>query len=198
MLSILVHGDPHATVIGLDKFAREDRPPVGVSFFSYHVMVGLGTYFIVLTLLASFLRWRGTLFRRRWLMWVFVFSVVGAFAANELGWMAAESGRQPWIVHPRVLRDAAGQVAFGPDGLVLYHREEGLRTSEGVSEAVTGGQVLGSIIMFSFVYLLLFVVWVFVLNGKIHKGPVPVVVGGHTSAGGFASAAGERVEHDRR
>ena len=67
-------------------------------------MVGLGMFFIALTLLASFLLWRGRLFETRWLMWVFVFAVLGAVAANQLGWVAAEVGRQPWIVHPPLVR----------------------------------------------------------------------------------------------
>ena len=54
------------------------------------------------------MRWRGTLFDKRWLLWVFVISVLGPFVANQLGWAAAEVGRQPWIVHPNVVRDAAG------------------------------------------------------------------------------------------
>ena len=78
---------------------------MGLSFQSYHLMVGLGMFFIAVTLLASFLRWRGTLFQNRWLLWVFVFAVVGAVAANQSGWVAAEVGRQPWIVYPPVKID---------------------------------------------------------------------------------------------
>ncbi|MBI4472594.1 MAG: cytochrome ubiquinol oxidase subunit I, partial [Acidobacteria bacterium] len=108
-LSLLLHGDRNAEVIGLDRIRPEHRPPAAVSFMSFRIMVGLGVFFIVLTLFASWLRWRGTLFHKRWLLWIFVFAVAGAFAANELGWVAAEVGRQPWIVHPNVLRDPSGQ-----------------------------------------------------------------------------------------
>ncbi|HSZ59389.1 MAG TPA: cytochrome ubiquinol oxidase subunit I [Tepidisphaeraceae bacterium] len=195
LLSFLVSGDAHKPVAGLDKFRREDRPPVGLAFACYHIMVALGTYFIALTLVASFLRWRKTLFQRRWLMGVFVASVIGAMAANELGWMSAEVGRQPWVVHPRMVRDSAGNFALDSEGFIVYQREEGLRTSQAVSEAVTGGQVLGSIIMFSFVYLLLFVVWIYVLNDKIHKGPQPVAILDHTTAEAFTTVAAERIEH---
>jgi cytochrome d ubiquinol oxidase subunit I len=195
LLSFLVYGNAHKPVTGLDRFRHEDRPPVRVSFAAYHIMVGLGMYFIALTLFASFLRWRRTLFRRRWLMGLFVVSVVGAVAANELGWMSAEVGRQPWVVHPRMERDSAGDFLLDSEGFVAYHREEGLRTEAAVSESVTGGQVLSSIIMFSFVYLLLFVVWIFVLNDKIHKGPTPVLMPEHTTAEAFKAVAGERIEH---
>jgi cytochrome d ubiquinol oxidase subunit I len=80
-----------------------------------------------------------------------------AFVANEVGWVAAEVGRQPWIVYPTV----------GLDGALTG----GLRTSAGVSEVVTAHEVLGSIIMFGFIYVLLFVLWVYLLNRAIQRGP---------------------------
>jgi cytochrome d ubiquinol oxidase subunit I len=122
-------------------------PPVNLTFQVYHAMVGLGGLFIVLTLLALFLRWRGTLFDKRWLMWVFVFAVVGPVIANQAGWAAAEIGRQPWIVY----------------GM--------LKTVDAASKAVSGAEVLTSIIMFSLIYLLLFMVWIFVMDSKIRLGP---------------------------
>jgi cytochrome d ubiquinol oxidase subunit I len=196
LLSFLVSGDPHKPVMGLDKFRPEDRPPVAVPFAAYHAMVGLGMFFIALTLFASFLRWRGTLFNCRWLLAVFVVSVVGAMAANELGWMAAEVGRQPWVVHPRMERDPAGEFVTDSHGYLVYRHEEGLRTSAAVSEAVTGGQVLSSIVMFSFVYLLLFIVWLYVLNDKIHKGPQPVTLPIGTTTEGLRKSVAGRIDHE--
>src|SRR5262249_62349797 len=101
--------------IGLGRIRPGYRPPVRVSSTSFRLMVALGMFFIVLPLFASWRRWRGTLFNSRWLLWVFVFAVLGAFAANELGWVAAEVGRQPWIVHPNVVRDASGGPVFDSD-----------------------------------------------------------------------------------
>jgi cytochrome d ubiquinol oxidase subunit I len=196
LLSFLVYQDPKAAVTGLDKFRRQDWPPVRMSFFSYHLMVGLGMYFIALTLFASFLRWRRTLFDHRWLMGLFVISVLGPVVANEVGWAAAEEGRQPWAVHPRFYRDSAGNLLYDNEGFARYHAEEGLRTRDAVSESVTGGQVLGSIIMFSLIYVLLGVLWVFVLNHKIHAGPQPVTMpAGHNAQGYIAAAAG-RIDHE--
>ena len=148
LLSFLVHRDFKTPVPGLDKF-EPDTPPVAIPFFSFHVMVGLGTYFIALTLYALWCRIRGTLFQKKWLLRVFVFSVIGPFIANELGWIAAEVGRQPWIVYNQ------------------------LRTSEAVSQNIVAPQVLGSIIMFAVIYALLFVLWIWLLNDKIQKGPEP-------------------------
>ncbi|HWP41506.1 MAG TPA: cytochrome ubiquinol oxidase subunit I [Tepidisphaeraceae bacterium] len=196
MLSFLVHGDPNQPVIGLDKVRREYWPPVTLSFLSYHAMVAIGVFFIALTLLASFLRWRGTLFQHRWLLWVFVLAVVPGFAANELGWVAAEVGRQPWIVHPRILTDATGAPLLDAGGMIQYRLEEGLLTTQGVSESLQGGQVLASIVMFGLIYLLLFAIWVIVLNHKIHKGPAAVLPPEHTTAESLVQAAGARAAHD--
>jgi cytochrome d ubiquinol oxidase subunit I len=148
LLSFLVHRDFKTPVPGLDRF-EPDTPPVAIPFFSFHVMVALGTYFIALTLYALWCLIRGTLFQKKWLLRVFVFSVIGPFIANELGWIAAEVGRQPWIVYNL------------------------LRTSEAVSQNITATQVLGSIIMFAVIYALLFVLWIWLLNDKIQKGPEP-------------------------
>ena len=166
VISFLVHEDFTKPVPGLDQFPKEDRPPIAVPFYSFHLMVGFGVFAILLTLYGLYLRFRRrNLFEKRWLMWVFVFAVLGAYLANQTGWVAAEVGRQPWVVY----------------GL--------LRTSEGISKAVVGEQVLASIIMFSFVYALLFAVWVFVMNSKIQHGPDPVEMPAETDGGNLLEAA---------
>ncbi len=139
MLSFLVYRDFDQPVPGLDQLEADyGSPPVWLSFQTYHLMVGLGMLFIGSTLFAGWCWWRGTLFTKRWLLWYFVFAVMLAFVANEVGWVAAEVGRQPWIVYPTP--DANGQLAGG------------LLTTDGVSEVVTGEMVLGSIVMFGFIY----------------------------------------------
>jgi cytochrome d ubiquinol oxidase subunit I len=196
-LSLLVHGARDAPVTGLDRFRPEDRPPVLLSFASYHLMVALGFFFIAASLTACFFWWRGSLFEQRWLLWVFVFAVLGAFAANQAGWVAAEVGRQPWVVHPPLPRGADGELLLGSDGLVVYDEELGLRTSQGVSHSVSSGQVLGSIAMFGLVYALLFALWVFLLNEKIQAGPgdepLPARDG---EPHGFVEAAARRPAHE--
>jgi len=183
-LSFLLHGSFTEPVIGLDRFRPEHRPPVLIPFASYHLMVGLGFGFIALTLFACFLLWRGSLFRTRWLLWVFVFAVLGAVAANQFGWVAAEVGRQPWVVHPPLARDAQGQPLTDADGYLRYEtvtarladgseveRVAGLTTLDGVSASVGSEQVLGSLVLFGGAYLLLGMLWVFVLDRKIRTGP---------------------------
>jgi cytochrome d ubiquinol oxidase subunit I len=182
-LAWLVHGDPAATVAGLDVLEEDwGRPPVWLSFQSYHWMVVIGLLFAAATLYAAWLRWRGTLFETRWLLWFFVWAVLLAFAANQIGWVAAEVGRQPWIVYPTVAAD--GSVSGG------------LRTGDAVSEVVTSGQVLGSIVMFGILYLLLFVLWLTVLNHKIQHGPQMPAEEPHGGAGReLLDAGARRVGH---
>jgi len=156
MLSFLLYADSEEPVTGLDAFAPEDQPPVWLPFQSYHIMAGLGTFFILLSCVSLVLLRGGRIFRMRWLLWVFVFTVFGAFVANEAGWIAAETGRQPWVVYPSV-----------QDGVSM----PGLRTSEGLSESVRAEQVWWSIAMFGLIYTLLFGVWLYVLNDKIQHGP---------------------------
>ena len=169
-LSFLVHEDFGASIPGLDQFPREDWPNVPLVFQTYHVMVGLGALFIGLTLLALFFLWRGTLFEKRWLLAVFVVAVVGPYVANQAGWVSAEAGRQPFVVYPRVTWDDAKppkpRMQMGKDDIYL-------RTADGLSNRHVVGpdQVVGSIVMFSVVYALLFAVWVYVLHGKIQHGP---------------------------
>lgn len=171
LLSLLVYFNPDKPVAGLDKFPRSDWPPVTIPFLSFHIMVALGGYFVAVTMLALFLWWRGKLFDARWLMWVFVFSTVPAIAANELGWVTAEVGRQPWVVY----------------GL--------LRTAEGYSQTVPAVHILWSIIMFSCVYALLFWVWIYVLHQKIMHGPESVSeLAQAESTGLFINAAARRSD----
>ena len=173
LLSFLLTGDWNATVLGLDAFRPEDRPPVLVPYVSYHIMVGLGFGFVGLTLLACLLLWRKRLFATRWLLWVFVFAVAGPLVANQLGWVAAEVGRQPWVVQPPIVRDAGGDPIRDADGFVQIDRAVGLRTADAFSPAVRADQVLASIVLFSLIYVGLAAVWVFVLDHKIKEGPTP-------------------------
>ncbi|MGH7244201.1 MAG: cytochrome ubiquinol oxidase subunit I [Phycisphaerales bacterium] len=163
MLTFLMYRDFKTSISGLDRFKPEDRPPIRIPFMTYHIMIGLGTMFVVLTVLASFFRWKGTLFEKRWLLWVFVFAVIGTYIANQAGWVSAEVGRQPFVVYPKLVQR--------PDG--MFDMIGGMRTADGISnrKVVIADQVLAAIIMYTIVYALLFAVWVFVLNTKIQHGP---------------------------
>ncbi len=146
-LSFLAFGSFDAEVKGLDQFPKDEWPPVAQVFQSYHLMVALGMLFIGLTLFALILLWRGKLFNQRWLLWIFTFGVTLPVLANQMGWYSAERGRQPWIV------------------------QDLLKTSDALSKAVVAEQVLFSLILFGVLYLMLFLVWIYVLDREIKHGP---------------------------
>lgn len=147
MLSYLIHGDSEKHVTGLNAFKPEDRPPVNIVFQSYHLMVAVGFFLIGLSLLGLILLRKEKIFGMKWLLRIFVLAVLGPQIANQLGWISAEVGRQPWIVYNL------------------------LRTSEGLSKVVTANQVLFSLILFTAVYALLFILFLYLLNEKIKHGP---------------------------
>lgn len=152
----MVYNDLETPVPGLDQIPVDERPPVWIPFQMFHLMVGLGTAMLALAALAVFLRYKGSLERHRWVLWLLVFSPVAAMVANQAGWITAEVGRQPWIVYPSI-----------QEGVEMM----GLRTSDGLSESVVASQVVSSIVMFGIIYSLLFAIWIFVLNAKIKHGP---------------------------
>lgn len=177
MMSFLVHGDADAMIPGLDVFHEDDTPPVWLPFQMYHLMVACGMFFIVLSLTSLFFLARGTLFEKRWLLAIWVPAVVLPYVANQAGWIAAEVGRQPWVVYPSLTDEAKRAIAAGQPIGRLDHDDadlvakRGLRTSEGLSASVKREQVLWSIMMFGGIYSLLFVLYIFVLTSKIMHGP---------------------------
>lgn len=147
-LTFLLHYDFETPVTGLNAFPEDERPTALNAIFQfYHLMVIIGMALIGLTLFASFQWWRGKLFEQKWLLHLFAWSVILPQIANQVGWFAAEMGRQPWVVY----------------GL--------LRTSDALSKTVTANQVLFSLIMFFLVYILLFGLFIYLLTKKIKKGP---------------------------
>lgn len=147
-LSFLVHQDFKAPITGLNSFPEEDRPSqINAVFQFYHIMIAIGMLLIGLTLYASFLWWRGKLFETKWLLWIFSFAVILPQIANQVGWFAAEMGRQPWVVYGH------------------------LRTNEAFSQEVSSHQIVFSLIMFTVVYALLLVLFIYMVNKKIKHGP---------------------------
>jgi cytochrome d ubiquinol oxidase subunit I len=147
LLTLLVHHQLTGVVTGLNDIPPADRPPVSASFLFFHGMVGIGFATFGIAVLGCFYLWRGTIADKRWFLWILVFSVLGPELANQMGWFAAEVGRQPWLV---------------------WHE---LRTPEGLSAVVKANVVLTSLILFTFIYFLLFAVFIYLLNDKIQHGP---------------------------
>jgi cytochrome d ubiquinol oxidase subunit I len=148
VLSFLIYGTTKAEVKGLDQFPRDQWPTtLPLLYYSYHIMAGLGTYFIALMAVAAFLLWRGTLFRTRWVLWPLLLSFPLPYIANTAGWMTAEIGRQPWVVY----------------GL--------MRTAEGYSTHVSAGNSLFTLLGFLGMYSLLSVLWIVLVYRMIETGP---------------------------
>jgi cytochrome d ubiquinol oxidase subunit I len=148
LLSLLTHRRWDAPVKGLAEFPREEWPQfVPLVYYSYHIMAGLGTIFIVLMGAAFFLLWRRTLFATRWLLWGLMLATPFPFIANTLGWVTAETGRQPWIIY----------------GV--------LRTAQGSSQNVSSGNVGFTLLGFMGLYALLALVYFMLLLKILRQGP---------------------------
>ena len=147
-LSFLVHQDFKAPIKGLNDFPEQDRPSqINAVFQFYHIMVAIGLFLIALTFYASFLWFKGKLFETKWLLTIFSYSVLLPQIANQVGWFTAEMGRQPWVVY--------GQ----------------LRTSQAFSQEVSANQIVFSLVLFTLVYSLLLVLFLYSVNKKVKHGP---------------------------
>jgi cytochrome d ubiquinol oxidase subunit I len=150
VLSFLIYGTTTAEVKGLNEFPRDQWPTnIPLLYFSYHIMAGLGTYFLALMAIAAFLLWRGKLFTSRWVLWPLMLSFPLPYIANTAGWMTAEIGRQPWLVY----------------GL--------MRTDVGSSKYVSAGNGLFTLLGFMGLYSVLSVLFVILIYREIDSGPRP-------------------------
>jgi cytochrome d ubiquinol oxidase subunit I len=147
-LSFLAYGSFGATVYGLNDFPREEWPDnIELLYYAYHVMVGLGTLFIVVMGLAALQLWRGRLEQSRRLLWVLMLAFPFPYIATTAGWMTAEVGRQPWLVY----------------GL--------LRTAQGGSPSVTGGDVAFTTLGYLGLYLVVGLAFLHLVGRQIARGP---------------------------
>ncbi len=148
LLSYLTYYRWSAEVKGLDAFPREQWPTnIPLLYYSYHIMVGLGTIFIAIMVASVFLLWKRTLYSARWALWILMLSFPFPYIANTAGWFTAELGRQPWLVY----------------GL--------LRTAEGTSHTVSAGNALFTLLGFLGMYFVLGVLFLLLVIKKINVGP---------------------------
>ncbi len=146
LLSLLTNRTLTKPVNGLDKIPRDEWPNVQAVFQAYHLMIAMWGIMLTITLAALVQFLRKKLEKSVLILVALVGSVVLPQIANFTGWMTAEMGRQPWVVW----------------GL--------LKTKDGLSKMITQQQVFGSIMMFIAIYILLFVLFIFLLNEKIQHG----------------------------
>jgi len=147
-LSFLTYQRWKAQVRGLDAFPPDRWPDnIPLLYFSYHIMVGLGTIFIAVMALAAVWLWRGRLFAQRKLLWLLMLCAPFPYIANTAGWITAETGRQPWLIY----------------GL--------MRTPEGVSPHVSAGNALFTLIGFMGMYVVLAILFLLLVYQEIDRGP---------------------------
>ncbi len=148
VLSILAFGDIGANVTGLNDIPQSEWPTnIELLYYSFHVMVGLGTLFIGLMAIAVLFRWKGWLEQQRWLLWALMLAAPFPYIANTAGWMTAELGRQPWLVY----------------GV--------LRTAEGASPTVHAGSAAFTLIGFTGLYAVLGFVYLVLVGRELLHGP---------------------------
>ena len=148
VLSFLIYGTSTAEVKGLDSVPPDQWPSnIELLYYSYHVMVGLGTIFIAIMLLAGLLMWRGRLYDTRWALWIVMLALPFPYIANTAGWMTAELGRQPWLVY----------------GL--------MRTAHGFSSNVSAGNGWFTLLGFMGMYTVLSILFLFLIYRVIAAGP---------------------------
>jgi len=147
VLSFLTFRRWGAQVKGLNEFPRDQWPDnIPLLYYSYHIMVGLGTIFIAIAAVAAVLLWRRALFESRWMLWVLMFSFPFPYIANTAGWITAEVGRQPWLVY----------------GL--------LRTEHGLSPSVSAGNGLFTLLGFMGMYTVLGLLFLYLIWHEIEHG----------------------------
>jgi len=147
LLSFMTYGDAQTPITGFDQIPQDERPPIGIVFQTYHLMIVMWVLMALLTCIGFYLWKKNRLKKSKWVLWAFVLSILFPHIANQTGWMTAEIGRQPWIVYKL------------------------LRTSQGVSTNIVTSQVVMSLIMFIIIYVLLFALFLFLLDRKIKHGP---------------------------
>ncbi len=148
MLSFLTYQRWKAEIKGLRAFPKDQWPDnIPLLYFSYHIMVGLGTIMLLL-LAVSLLLLRGdALFRQPFMLWCLMLLLPFPYVATTAGWITAEVGRQPWLIY----------------GL--------MRTSEGTSPYVSAGNGLFTLLGFMGLYTLLGILFLFMVHREIEHGP---------------------------
>lgn len=146
LLSLLATGHLDGEVKGLKSFPKSDWPPLLLTFAPFHLMFLIGLFLILFPGVGCVLLWRQQLYRSRWYLLPPALTIPLPFIANELGWMTAEVGRQPWIV---------------------YHL---LRTHDAISVSVPAAQIHASLVMFTVIYGILFVLWLLYVRRAVEGG----------------------------
>lgn len=144
--SLILKHSLDAPLKGLDTVPRENWPRVGIVFWSFRIMVGIGFLMLGIGLFSLYTRWRGTMFQSRWLHRYALAMGPAGFIAVIAGWVTTEVGRQPFTVY----------------GL--------LRTADSASP-LAAPAVATSLLAFIVVYFIVFGMGVFYILRLMHEPP---------------------------
>jgi cytochrome bd ubiquinol oxidase subunit I len=149
VLSFIAYGAFDSNVKGLSEFPPDTWPQsIELLYYSFHIMVGLGTIFIAIMTLSAFMLWRKQLQKRRWLLWILMLAFPFPYIATTAGWMTTELGRQPWLVY----------------GL--------MRTADGTSHLVHSGETIFTSLGFAGIFVVLGFLFLYLILREITHGPV--------------------------
>jgi cytochrome d ubiquinol oxidase subunit I len=146
--SFLASGSFTTPYPGLNDFKADDLPPIQITYQAYHWMILVFGALILVSCVFWFLNRKGIVEKTPWMLTLLVWMWVLPELGIQLGWAAAEVGRQPWIVWQE------------------------LRTADAISKVVPAWQIGLTLAIFVAIYALLFVGWWRVVSGLIKKGPV--------------------------
>ena len=160
VLAILATNDPNGTVQGINQVNAKEQaqygpgnyePIIGVTYWTFRIMVGAGSLMLLFALWGLWTVWRGTIDKSKWFLKLALPAMALPTIAIITGWLFTELGRQPWVVY----------------GLLL--------TQNAVSPSITAFDVWVSIILFTLIYGILGAVAVWLAVRIIKKGPDPDV-----------------------
>ena len=147
---------------GLNDFPEDQWPDsVSLVYYTYHIMVGIGTILLLITAIGVFMLWRRRLYTSRPMLWVLMLAFPLTYIANIAGWTTAETARQPWIVY----------------GL--------LRTNDGSSppEAVPAGTTVFTMLGFAGLYLFMALLFILLIVKIVAQGPDDGTAAEHAGRG---------------
>ena len=145
LLSLITFGDVSATIKGIKDFPPEDMPPRIIPFVSFHIMVTLGIYFIMVMLYGAVQLYRKRLWHKKIFLKLLFLSIPLPIVASELGWIAAEVGRQPWIIYKI------------------------MKTGDGASTAIPASNIASSVVLFILLYTLIGILYVYLIRREIKR-----------------------------
>ncbi|NPV55318.1 MAG: cytochrome ubiquinol oxidase subunit I [Anaerolineae bacterium] len=161
LLSLLSFNKLEGEVRGLNDLQAEFEqkygpgnyiPPVAIPYWAFRIMVGLGFLMAAAAVVAIFLTYRNAFEKRAGLLRFFPLLILAPYLANTAGWTLTEVGRYPWVVY----------------GLITLE--------DSVSQVVTGGMLLVSLIGYILVYSLLIFATVYLIRKYALAGPEPAVI----------------------